>query len=573
MNETLTVTNERVDDLPLLLAQLERMRVQPLLDAHFPTHGHWQGLSLGAVAGVWLTHILSEADHRLNHVQAWADKRRETLSRCVGQPVRALDFSDDRLGEVLSALSEDASWQAFEGALTRHLLRVYDLSPQAVRLDSTTASGYGSVTPEGLFQFGHSKDQRPDLPQVKVMLSTLDPLGLPLATEVVSGERADDPLYRPAVRRVRESLGRRGLLYVGDCKMAALETRAFVHAGGDFYLCPLPQTQVPPEVLETYLTPVFAEEQPLTPLYREGQDDPQEVMAEGYERREPLTTVVEGETLTWPERRLVVRSLQQAQAAERALRARLAKAQAALAALTPSRRGKKRFKEGEPLRQAAEAILERYQVGGLLRVSVQESVQQRPVRGYRGQPARLQEKRELRLTVEGDEAALQAAIRRLGWRVYATNQPAEQLSLTQAVRAYRGEYLIERGFGRLKGKPLSLSPMYLQRDDHATGLIRLLSIGLRVLTLLEFGVRRPLAAEGGKLSGLYAGNPKRATAQPTAERLLEAFQEITLTVMEEPQQIHRHLPPLSELQRRILALLEFPMDIYTRLCAHSSKPP
>ena len=46
------------------------------------------------------------------------------------------------------------------------------------------------------------------------------------------------------------------------------------------------------------------------------------------------------------------------------------------------------------------------------------------------------------------------------------------------------EYVIERGFGRLKGKPLSLSPMYLQRDDHATGLVRLLTLGLRGLTLL-----------------------------------------------------------------------------------------
>lgn len=68
-----------------------------------------------------------------------------------------------------------------------------------MRLDSTTASGYGSVTPDGLFQFGHSKDHRPDLPQVKVILSTLDPLGLPLATTVPPGQRADGPLYIPAI--------------------------------------------------------------------------------------------------------------------------------------------------------------------------------------------------------------------------------------------------------------------------------------------------------------------------------------------------------------------------------------
>lgn len=57
-----------------------------------------------------------------------------------------------------------------------------------------------------------------------------------------------------------------------------------------------------------------------------------------------------------------------------------------------------------------------------------------------------------------DEVAIQKALARLGWRVYATSRPVEQLSLEQAVLAYREEYLVERGFGWLKGKPLSLTP-------------------------------------------------------------------------------------------------------------------
>ena len=68
-----------------------------------------------------------------------------------------------------------------------------------MRLDSTTASSYGAVNEDGLLQLGHSKDHQPDLGQLKVMLATLDPLGMPLATEVLSGERADDPLYLPAI--------------------------------------------------------------------------------------------------------------------------------------------------------------------------------------------------------------------------------------------------------------------------------------------------------------------------------------------------------------------------------------
>ena len=67
--------------------------------------------------------------------------------------------------------------------------------------------------------------------------------------------------------------------------------------------------------------------------------------------------------------------------------------------------------------------------------------------------------------------ALANAIEQLGWRVYATNQTGDGLSLSQAVEAYRDEYLVERNFGRLKGHPLSLSPMYVERDDHATDLV------------------------------------------------------------------------------------------------------
>jgi transposase len=573
MAETLTIISERVDDIPLVLAQLERMGVQPLLDEHFPTHGNWVGLSLGWVTVIWLTHILSQADHRLNHVEPWSEQRLHTLRGCTGQQIHPLDVSDDRLAAVLAALSEDDRWRTFEGALTRQLLRVYDLQPERIRLDSTTASGYWAVTEDGLCQFGHSKDHRPDLPQVKVMLAALDPLGLPVATDIVPGQRADDPLYVPAINRVRESLARRGLLYVGDCKMGAVETRAFVQAGGDYYLCPLSEIQLPPAVLESYLVPVWTGHQPLARITRMAATGKRQPIADGYERLEPLTAAVAGEAITWTERRLVVRSRQLARAGEVALRARLAKAQAALAALNERRRGKPRFAEQLALQAAVETILRQYRVQGLLAVRYTERVQERQRRRYGSRPATVRVARAVRVTAVLDRRAVAAAIGRLGWRVYATNTPADQLSLSQAGLAYRNEYLIEQDMGRLKGQPLALTPMYLERDDHATGLIRLLSVGLRVLTLLEFVVRRRLATEQTALAGLYAGNPKRATAHPTAERLLEAFQELTLTIIREGRWRRYHLTPLSRVQHRLLTLLDFPLEIYTRLWVDSHKPP
>jgi transposase len=520
MAENLTIISERVDDIPLLLAQLERMGLQPLLDEHFATHGNWVGLSLGWVSVLWLTHILSEADHRLNHVKPWVEQRLHMLREGTGQPVHPLDVSDDRLATGLEALSDDTRWSAFEGALNQHVLRVYDLQPACVRLDSTTASGYWSVTEDGLFQFGHSKDHRPDLPQVKVMISALDPLGMPVATDVVPGQRADDPLYIPAITRVREGLGRCGLLYVGDCKMGALETRGFIHAGGDHYLCPLSEVQLPSAVLAGYLAPVWTEEQALTMIHRLPQEGTSELIAEGFERLEPVTAEAAGQPHSWLERRLVIRSFQLAQAGERGLRARLAKAQAAIAVLNERRRGQRRCSDPSALRVAVDTILARYRVQGLLHVWYQEQWWERSLRHYGRRAATVRMEWDVQVTVSLDEEAVAAAVRQLGWRVYVTTQPPDQLSLQDAVLAYRSEYLVERAMGRLKGRPLSLTPMYLERDDHATGLIRLLSIGLRVLTLLEFGVRRRLAAAKTTLGGLYVGNPKRATAHPTAERLL-----------------------------------------------------
>ena len=200
-------------------------------------------------------------------------------------------------------------------------------------------------------------------------------------------------------------------------------------------------------------------------------------------------------------------------------------------------------------------------------------VTSRPVRAYRGQPARVDHDHHATVEVRVDEAALEATIGRLGWRVYGTHQPIASWSLAQAVLAYRSAYQVEHSFGRLKGRPLSLTPMYVQRDDHATGLIRLLSIALRVLTLLECVGRRQLATEGAKLAGLYAGNPKRDTDRPTGERLLEAFQDITLTIRKGPQQTDRHVTALSPLQQRILEVLDFSSALSTRLCPVSSEPP
>ena len=406
------IITERVDDIPLLIEQMQRMGLPTLCDTHFPTHGTWTGLSLGWVRTIWLSSMLSRGDHRMVHVEPWVAKRLWTLGVTTGQAGQRVDCTDDRLEIVLRRLREDTRWAAFEAALNQYTVRVYDLSTARVHVASTSASVYATVSAGGLFQCGHSKDDRPELPQVNVMPAVLDPLGMPLATDVVSGERAEDPLSMPCLERGQASVGRHGLCYVGDCKMASRDTRARIAAAGDVYLCPLPPVQRDAGAFDAALAAVRKGEQVLRAVVREGPHGPLAVIAEGDESPVARRLKGEGQVESWTERRLVVRSVWQAHAAEAALRARGAKALAQIEALNQRGRGKKRVETGSAFRQAVVAIVQRDSVAGLRWFRLPQPNIPRPVRAYRGQPARVDHDRHATVEVRVDEAAVEATSRR-----------------------------------------------------------------------------------------------------------------------------------------------------------------
>lgn len=565
--QDLVVTNERVDDIPLLLAHQREMGIGALINEECEMHGNWQGASPGSITVVWLSYILSEGDHRLNQVEGWYGKREKTIGHYLAEEVVTNDFRDDRLAIILKALSDDACWSQLERELTRRSIRVYDLDVQQVRLDTTTGSGHWAITEEGLFQYGHSKDHRPDLPQLKVMLSTLDPLGMPVATQVVSGNRADDPLYLPAIEAVQATLEQEGLLYTGDAKMAALSTRATIHQQAGYYLCPLSRVQMPqPDLLEC-IEPVLdaSESVQLIPVKRRQADGQVVHIADAFERTVEQRHSIHGETTTWTERQIVTRSDKYVQSQTRSLHTRLDKAQAEILALNERKQGKPLLTSLAQWEAAVEKILDNRRVAGLLHVDYQTRIQTRHIRKYGQNPSRVERTEKIAVSVTRNQAAMDRHLQTLGWRVYVTNAPTHKLPTTKAVVAYREQFTAERTFGRLKGKPLSLSPMYLEKEDHATGLVRLLSLGLRILSLLEYSVRNALESIDLPLTGLYAGNPKRPTLRPTAEKLLAAFNNITLTAIHQPHSVAFFLTPLSGTQSRILHLLGFDDSLYTDL--------
>jgi transposase len=576
MAATLELTHERVDDVPLLLGFLIRLRLPEILDRHLPPHPLHQGLSNGWLITVWIAYILSRADHRKSPVQGWADGLHHTLEALIGQPIRPSEFSDDRLTLVLDRLSDPDIWHELEADTWQAQCDVYALPEvQRVHLDATTSFGYHAPDDDGLMQLGHSKDHRPDLPQIKLMAAAAWPGGLFLAGDVHPGNAADDPLYLPLYRRARDLMGRAGLLYVGDCKMAALETRAAIAAAGDLYLTRLPLTGEVAAQFATWVEAALTGEAAaqVVEIRRD-----EELIARGYEFERTQSAVAGERGPTWGERVQILRSEAAAKSQAAALERRLDQAAAAVRGLTPPPGpGRRQFTTGWELERAVAAVLAEHDVAGLLEVSWerQETARTKYIGRGRGGPNRPKttewDIRYQITTVRRDEPAIGHRVERSGWQVLVSNAPAERLSLEESLWAYRGGWCGERLFHLLKDEPLGIRPFYVRRDDQILGLTHLVTLALRVLMLFEVLVRRGQERSEEKLPGLYPGQAKRVSENPTAKRVLEAIARagITLTRVEDGGEVRWHLTPLPRLVKRVLAYLGLSEAVYSRLLINS----
>jgi transposase len=249
----LVIITERVDDVALLIGQMIKRGLPEVLDRPIPRHWTQRGRSWGWTAVIWLAYIVTEGDHRKVSGEPSLKGMHHTLSHLPAQVIEPLDFRDDRLSHLLKHLSKPAYWHQIAHELNARSLAVYAWPQDVIRCDATTVSGDHEVTVGGLGQFGQRTDD-PTRPQIKVMIGALAPVGMPLATDVLSGEGAADGLYLPIIERIRTGLPTTGLLVVGDCKMSALDPRAYLARHPDWYLSPLPLTGVTAPALEAWIT-------------------------------------------------------------------------------------------------------------------------------------------------------------------------------------------------------------------------------------------------------------------------------------------------------------------------------
>jgi transposase len=557
MKDALTISTYRIDDIPLLWAVLEDMQLARFLDGHLVQHGNSRRdtpLSVGQTIVVWLVYVLTESSHCKSTVASWVDCRKELLTRLLGVPVSGDAFSDDRLTTVLRRLHDQASWESIEADLCARELSVYSLDGP-VFLDTTTTCGYHDIHENGLIRFGHSKDHRPDLGQAKLMSAVT--AKLILATNVAPGNTPDEPLYAPMLRRVHSMLGA-GHLYVGDCKMSVPATRAWCSSHGDWYLSPLSRNLEASESLDKWIaraTEATSDLSGLKLIVRDG-----EILGGGYEFIRSCAATVDGQEHTWNERVMVIRSSDMANRMWAGLVERLALAESALAKLTPPKKsGQRQPHDADALQKAIDSILERCNVKELLTVTFREEL-------YKHTNG-TQASRFVIISVSRNQDRIDQLRWRQGWRMLATNLEGDQAGLPEAVMLYRGMWSIERQFHVLKDRPIGIRPLFVRLDDQIIGLTHLLSLATRALEHFEGRVRESLADAGESIGGLYAHDPKKTTASPTATRILKAIcrQEITLVSASIGEQSTSKFSPLPQWLERLLKCAHLPEDTYTRL--------
>ena len=541
------------------------MKVASIIDEHLARpHGNRQGLSYGELSVLLVTYIVSEGDHRMCCLEKWVCEHQRSLEGIIGVEIRQKEATDDRCGDLLRILGLSEKLTEMELSLCQHLVKADELPTEKVRSDTTSFSVYHQISEEkkelSVIQFGYSKDKRPDLRQYRQMLATLDPLGMPLLGATLAGNGGDEVDYLPTWRKTSEMLGYREFLYLADSKGSTWENRAKIQAEGGIYCFPLAMTQPRPRLLADWVN------NPLTEVIKivetdERESDPFEI-GKGFEV--PLGNIgVDPESkkrYQWNERWLVVKSNTLAKRQIKGLESRLAKAENTLFSLQ-----KRLGKDEKLLEQKIQEILNNHRLNKYIEYSIEKKISYKKVykgRGSRSSESSYRRVRQTSLTL--NYARLLNEIETFktlaGWRLYVTNATQERLSLTEAVSAYKEQWQPERGFHRFKKGRLSALPIYFRDEEKIKGLMFLLTIALRVFTLMEFVVRRQLHQSQSSLAGLYDGNPQRTTNHPTAERMLRAFRNITLYIHRDGE---REVSCLNDIQQQILRLMKIPEAIYT----------
>ena len=525
---------QSVGALPVITQYLQRLRLANAVNDLVP----WEGeVPLGTLVEVLVANRLLRP-RALFRVDQWA----QTAAVVDYFDLGPGQLNDDRLGRALERLAAHAD--AIQAALVLAAVPAFQLDVAQVHYDITGVELFGAhdlEVPEGqapptpLPTYGRTRSGRKNVKQIQLGINVTGGGGVPVAHEPLDGNAAEAPAHLDNLRRLKEVLPRRKLLYIADTKLDTPANLLAVAARGGQFLC---GGAFSPQLQQLYLRhrrklrPVDYH-----PRSQEHWPAEQRDQYQAFERAERLRGEVDGQKVRLNYRLLFVWSQAKARQ-EAATRGRhLAKVREAFAA---AERNLNRYslKTHEAIVRRLEAAKAKYAEGELFAYELTQDRQ-----------------KQFHLQWQLDAKALEEWKLLEGVYVLKTSLAPGNAPLAKVLAKYKEQSQVERRIHHLKG-PLAVAPMFLKNPERIAGLLCILVWALMVLALMERQVRRGL--KGKPLFGLYPEN--RPSPAPTGPALLECFRTLCVVIVKHRGTTARRLAEPTDTQRTLLRLLGIPPD-------------
>jgi transposase len=547
--------------LPVIDRFLARIDLAGTLERHLPAADGRTTLPAATAVGVLVANLCVEREP-LYGLAGWAAAFEPGLLGLA--PREAGLLNDDRVGRALDQLF-DADRSSLLCELVLRAVREFGIDCSQLHNDSTSVVLHGDYVaadghqrggkPTVIAARGHSKDHRPDLKQLVLILTVTADGAVPLTHRLAAGNTNDDRTHIDTWDELRALTGRAGFLYVADSKLCTRGQMSHIDSAGGRFVTVLPRTRREDGQLRDWMsasTPEFTEAA-RRPGKRQG--DPEQVW-----RVAPAPfPSSEGHRIVW------VHSSAKAQRDETARHERIQRTLAALAELNERLAGPRaRITTRVAAHDAAAEIVDTGSAERYVTFTVTETEEERFRQEKRGRPGSDTRYRKLTktrfqvtATVDADQIRHDAASD--GCFPLITND--HQLTNTEVLTAYRYQPNLEKRHHQLKSVH-DAAPVTLKSPHRIEALFACQFIALLCCCLIERELRNEMTRQ--QITDLPLYPEDRSCTAPTAARVfdhLAPLQRHHLT--RDGHTVQTFEPRLTPLQAQLLDLLGVPPNAYT----------
>lgn len=545
------VQTQAVGFAPILRHYFDQCGIQRIIDDHVELDPRRKILTHGQAAVAMITGILFQV-MQLYRICKFAEEK--TVLKVMLPHIAPEQYFDDRLADSLDAIFAYGIGD-LELAITRNMIEMFEIQSNVCHNDLTSVSFYGDAdnnrTDRSIrVTFGHSKKHRKDLKQLVWSMSVSSDHAFPLFQKAYSGNTADVTTYVEQWHKLIDLLDDHDFLYVADSKLITHENMAHIADNDGYFIAPAPMYESYKKVFENALSNHDRELLiPYKGCFNRGFEVPMEFSHE--DKNYPLRMII-----------LFDHGLRKQK--QKALQNRVQRTRDDFKELS-GKLNRYKLKSQEQIDAACAAILKKNKTESFFTYTVINN----PVTTYknskRGRPAANSKKiaevnDHFTVHHEYDKNAFEKAISQCGYYPLLTNKPSDQLSIEEAMLAYKNQYKCEHTFRRAKG-PYSIEPIYLHTPERIEAFLFLFKIALQMLVLMERSARKNIANRDRGLDGFMPN--KKDVRNPRSEFMLKEFEDIVKGEMQLPDgKDYGFVSELNDLQKDILSILNVPLYYY-----------